>query len=736
MKAENENDKKLIAEAYKELINNCGHITKQENFDLIEKAFHFACKAHAGVRRRSGEPYIIHPISVAIISAKEVGLGCKSIVAALLHDVVEDTEYSVEDIENLFGKKIASLVDGLTKIAGVFDKSESLQAENFKKMLLTLSDDLRVILIKIADRLHNMRTLESMPLRKQIKISGETLFMYAPLAYRMGLYAIKSELEDLSLKYEHPEAYKEIKSKISKVAEISSEQTKRIISPIEEILEQNNISASVRNRTKSIYSIWNKNQTKDISYDQALDLLSIRVVLKADKKIPEKNQCWNIYSLVTDIYSPKPERIRDWISTPKTNGYEALHVTVMGPLGKWIEIQICTERMDNIANRGFATHKVNNKIKDTDSELDKWLKGVKEIITNPDADALSFIDDFKLNLYFKEIQVFSPKGEIITLPKDATALDFAYEIHSDLGDKCIGAKVNQKLRSIKHKLKTGDQVEIVTSEKQTPKNEWKDFVITAKAKAKIKDALKKVRKLFLKKGIVDLESIFKNLNYPLNSKNLNKIIDKHKISNRDELYYLIGKGRLNIKDIEEALEIKSQNKFIKYWKLQFSNKKENTEKTLDLDKKKTFLIGHKDPEIKHSIAKCCNPIPGDLVMAIIEKEEIIVHQRKCSNALKLMSSRGDNIIETEWTTERLMSFLTIIEIKGIDSIGIVNKTTNVISQDLNVNMRSLHFESHDGIFEGLIHLYVHSLDHLKQLTSKLIKIKGIDSIVRIQKTKE
>lgn len=731
MKEESEDDKKLILNAYSELKHNCAHITEQKNIDLIDKAFHFACKAHSGVRRKSGEPYILHPISVATISAKEIGLGTKSIVASLLHDVVEDTEYTVDDIENLFNKKIASLVDGLTKISGAFDKNKSLQAENFKKMLLTLSDDLRVILIKIADRLHNMRTLESMPLRKQIKISGETLFMYAPLAYRLGLYAIKSELEDLSLKYEHPQEYREIADKITNSKSISNEQITQILLPINKILNYNSINSTVRNRTKSIYSIWNKKQTKNISYEQALDLLSIRIVFKADNNSPEKNQCWNVYSLVTDIYSPKPERIRDWISTPKANGYEALHVTVMGPLGKWIEFQICTERMDNIANRGFATHKVNNQLKNTDSELDKWLRGIKEIITNPETDAISFLDDFKLNLYFKEIQVFSPKGEIITLPKNATALDFAYEIHSDLGDKCIGAKVNQKLKPFKQKLKTGDQVEIITSESQTPKNEWKDIVITAKAKTKIKDALKKVRKLFIKKGINTTEEIFRSLNYQLNSKNLNKILEKKQIENRDELYFLIGKKKINIHDIEECLKIKSQNKFIKYWKFQFGNKKEKPNP--ELNKKKKILLGEKNSENKYTIAKCCNPIPGDLLMAIIEDNEIIIHQRKCKDAIKLMSSRGDNIIETEWTRERLMSFLTIIKITGIDSLGIVNKTTNVISQDLNVNMRSIHFESHDGIFEGLIHLYIHSLDHLNTLIAKLIKIKGIDNVIRIQK---
>ena len=747
MSGETENDKKIIIDAYEELLKHCKRSRGAESKQLIDKAFHFACEAHKGVRRKSGEPYVLHPIAVAQIAAKEMGLGTKSIVASLLHDVVEDTDYTLDDIENLFGTKVSQIVDGLTKISGVFGQQTSMQAENFRKMLLTLSDDLRVILIKMADRLHNMRTLNSMPLRKQMKIAGETLFLFAPLALRMGLYAIKSELEDLSLKYEHPDDFKLISEKVIKQEERQAKIIKRIIAPIKVKLKEGNIKCSIKNRPRSIFSIWNKVQNQKTSIEEIYDLISVRVVFKPEKGIPEKNQCWNIYSLITDIYKPKPERIRDWVSTPKANGYEALHVTAMGPLGNWIEFQIRTDRMDDIAEKGFAVH---SKYSNTsgESELDKWLKDVREILDNPEADAMAFLDEFKLNLFSQEIQVFTPKGHIRTLPKNATTLDFAYDIHTDIGNRCIGAKVNHKLVPLSHVLKSGDQVEILTSDKQTPKHEWMDFVVTAKSKSKIKSAFKKERKEYTVKGARILEDRLIDSGLKLNAKAYRKMLEHYKLSNKEELYYKIGLEKININEVDEVVRKKSKSKFIKYWKLQFfgdSKDKEEDEEEIpetavakpEVDKKKTLMLSELAANESYRIAPCCKPIPGDEVLGHLDMaNNVTIHKRKCPNALKLMSSQGDRILAADWTSHRLMSFLAIIELSGIDKIGIVNEVTNIISKDHDVNMRSLHFESHDGVFEGLIHLYVHNTEDLNNLIMKLIKIKGLDNVKRIENIEE
>jgi GTP pyrophosphokinase len=743
MSVETNNDKILIQDAYQELLKHCKRSRAEESKKMIDKAFHFAWEAHKGVRRKSGEPYILHPIEVAQIAAEEMGLGTKSIVAALLHDVVEDTEYTLEDIENLFGEKVAQIVDGLTKISGVFDQQASMQAENFRKMLLTLSDDLRVILIKIADRLHNMRTLSSMPLRKQMKIAGETLFLFAPLAHRMGLYSIKTELENLSLKYEHPEDYNAIEEKVKVLEEKQEELIKEIIAPIEIKLKENNIASSIKNRPRSIYSIWNKVQAQKTNVEAIYDQISVRVVFKPEDGIPEKNQCWNIYSLITDIYKPKPERIRDWVSTPKANGYEALHVTTMGPFGNWVEFQIRTERMDDIAEKGFAVHSKYNTNGSGESELDKWLKDVREILDNPEADAMAFLDEFKLNLFSHEIQVFTPKGQIRTLPKNSTTLDFAYEIHTDIGNQCIGAKVNHKLVPLSHVLKSGDQVEILTSETQRPHHEWMEFVVTAKAKSKIKSAFKKERKEYTVKGARMVEDQLVEVGLKANAKAFRKMLEHYKLSNKEELFYKIGLGKIDISEIEAIVRKKSRSKFIKYWKLQFfgdSDKKKATEeeeKKPEVDKKKTLVLSEMAANESYRIAQCCKPIPGDEVLGYVDMaNNVTIHKRKCPNALKLMSSQGDRILAADWTSHRLMSFLAVIELSGIDKIGIVNEVTNIISKDHDVNMRSLHFESHDGIFEGLIHLYVHNTEDLNNLIVKLIKIKGLDTVKRIENIEE
>ena len=739
MSGETENDKQLILDAYAELLKHCKRSREPESKRLIDKAFHFALEAHKGVRRRSGEPYILHPISVAQIVAKEMGLGTKSIVSSLLHDVVEDTEYTLDDIQNHFGEKVAQIVDGLTKISDVFGQQTSMQAENFRKMLLTLSDDLRVILIKMADRLHNMRTLNSMPLHKQMKIAGETLFLFAPLAHRMGLYAIKSELEDLSLRYEHPDDFERISKKIIEQEEIQEKIINRIITPIKEKLNEANIQCSIKNRPRSIFSIWNKIQTQNTSIEEIYDLISVRVVFKPMNDVPEKNQCWNIYSLITDIYKPKPERIRDWVSTPKANGYQALHVTAMGPQGNWIEFQIRTEKMDDIAEKGFAVHSKYNVSGTGESELDKWLTDVREILDNPEADAMAFLDEFKLNLFSKEIQVFTPKGQIRTLPKKATTLDFAYDIHTDIGNRCIGAKVNHKLVPLSHVLKSGDQVEILTSEKQSPKHEWTEFVVTARAKSKIKSAFKKERKEYTVKGTRMIEDQLVDSGLKLNANAYRKMLEHYKLSNKEELFYKVGLGKIDINEIDGVVRKKSKSKFIKYWKLQLFGDSKEEEEILetaakpDVDKKKTLMLTELATNESYKIAVCCKPIPGDEVLGYLDMaNNITIHKRKCPNALKLMSSQGDRILVADWTSHRLMSFLAVIELAGIDKVGIVNEVTNVISKDHDVNMRSLHFESHDGMFEGLIHLYVHNTEDLNNLIMKLIKIKGLDNVKRIE----
>ncbi|MRT91813.1 bifunctional (p)ppGpp synthetase/guanosine-3',5'-bis(diphosphate) 3'-pyrophosphohydrolase [Ancylomarina sp. 16SWW S1-10-2] len=741
MTVETQQDKELIRASYQKLLLSCKRSDTPERKAMIEKAFHFACEAHKGVRRKSGEPYIIHPIKVAEIAAKEIGLGTKSIVAALLHDVVEDTDCTIEDIAHHFGDKVASIVDGLTKISGACNQETSMQAENFRKMLLTLSDDIRVIILKIADRLHNMRTLSSMPLRKQMKIAGETLFLFAPLAHRLGLYKIKSELEDLSLMYEHPEDYKDI---VEKIKEKEAEQIiviDQIIKPIKKLLNDNNITCTIINRPRSIFSIWNKIEYKKIKLQDIYDVPAIRVIFKPQEEIPEKNQCWNIYSLITDIYKPKPERIRDWMTTPKANGYEALHMTAMGPQGKWIEIQICSNRMNEIAERGFIAHSRNSDV--NESELDKWLKDVREILENPESDALAFLDEFRLNLFSQEIQVFTPKGLIKTLPKHSSALDFAYNIHTDIGNHCIGAKVNHRLVSLNYVLRSGDQVEILTSDKQKPKPEWLDYVVTARAKSKIKAEFKDDRKRLIYAGIKLLEEHLINIGLVLNSKATKKLMEHYQFTNKDELFLNFGSSKLKLEEVKEIVKKKSRNKFIKYWSLQLfgSDSKETSavkaENKPEIDKRKPFLLEETMSEEKYKIANCCRPIPGDDVVGYVDLENnVTIHKRKCPNALKLMSSQGDKIIEANWTSHRLMSFLAIIELSGIDKIGIVNDITSIISKDHDVNMRSIHFESPDGVFEGLIHLYVHNTEDLNNLMKKLIKIKGLDNVRRIENIEE
>ncbi|TLX75203.1 bifunctional (p)ppGpp synthetase/guanosine-3',5'-bis(diphosphate) 3'-pyrophosphohydrolase [Labilibacter sediminis] len=724
-------EKELIRKEFNELVDLCPRCKTEKGLKLVSKSFELARKAHKGVRRKSGEPYILHPLAVARIVAEEIGLGSTGVAAALLHDVIEDTDYTYEDLEAMFGTKVASIVDGLTKLSGVFDKNQSAQAENFKKLLLTMVEDIRVIIIKLADRLHNMRTLGSMPEHKRLKIAGETLFMYAPLAHRLGLYALKTELEDLSLKYEHPAVYQDIVNKIESKELKNREVIERFITPIEESLKKAGVEFKLISRPKSVYSIWNKMQKKNLPVDEIYDLLAIRIVFKHDEKIPEKAQCWNIYSLITDIYRPKPDRLRDWVSTPKANGYEALHATVMGPQGKWVEIQIRSERMDEIAERGFAAHYKYKGVQEKESELENWLQRIRELLDNSASDSMEFLDDFKLNLFSSEIMIFTPKGEVKVMPKDSTVLDFAFEIHTHLGYKCIGAKVNYKLVPISHKLKSGDQVEILTSEKQAPKYDWIKFVTTAKAKTSIKDAFKKERKEIILRGERLVEDALNKKKLTTNNRILNKLLRFHNIENKEELYFTIGSDKIDLSNLDKILREKSSNKLIKYWKLSFGGKKEKATPQQKIDKRKPYILSDDSEGDNYIIASCCNPIPGDDVVGYIDEEEkVILHSRKCPVAIKLMSSQGNQLVSAQWTTHKLLSFLAIIKLTGIDQIGIVNKMTKVISDDQNVNMRSIHVESHDGIFEGSIYLYIHNVEDLNNLIYNLMKIKGVHTVAR------
>ncbi|HLW08554.1 MAG TPA: RelA/SpoT family protein [Marinilabiliaceae bacterium] len=722
-------------DALEEILKLCTRCNSQEDYRLIYKAFDVAMEAHKGVRRKSGELYIMHPLAVARIVAEEIGLGSKGIVAAILHDVVEDTNYTLEDIETIFNGTIANIVGGLTKLEGVFDQTQSQQAENFRKLLLTMVEDVRVILIKLADRLHNMRTLESMPEHKKLKIAGETLFIYAPLAHRLGLYSIKSELEDLSLKYEHPAVYDEISQLLKDYRIRTDHQLTRFSLPIIDRLSSEGFEFDIKGRPKSIYSIWTKMQKKQIPFDEIYDLLALRIVFKPKEGITEKAQCWNIYSMITDMYKPKPDRLRDWVSVPKANGYEALHATFMGPDGQWVEIQIRSERMDEIAERGFAAHWKYKGSSDRESELDNWLKRIREVLERPDSNSLEFLDDFKLNLFSAEMMIFTPKGDVKILPKGATTLDMAFEIHSNIGYKCIGAKVNYKLVPLNHELKSGDQVEILTSEKQKPKYEWLNYVTTAKAKTRIKEAFKKERKSLIGSGERMLEEALNKMKLTTNAKILKKIQNFYNIPLKEELYFRIGRRLIRLDNLHKILSDKTSNKWVRYWRLSFG--KPSKKIAINKNAKQTeMVISDSTDHEDYHIATCCNPIPGDDVVGYMdENNRLTLHSRKCPVAIRLMSSQGNRIVSASWESHKILSFLALINLSGIDQIGIVSKITKVISDDQNVNMRSIHFESHDGIFEGAIYLYIHNTEDLNNLIFNISAIKGVHNVTRQERIK-
>ncbi len=735
----------FIREQFRLLIENSTRLRKKADREMVEKAFNLAYIAHKDMRRRSGEPYICHPLAVARVASEEIGLGALSISCALLHDVVEDTDYTLEDIEHLFGEKASKIIDGLTKISGAFTEQSSSQAETFRKILLTLSDDMRVILIKLADRLHNMRTLEAMPADKKMKIASETIYIYAPLAHRLGLYKIKTELEDLSMKYRHPEIYEEITSKIKQNAKKRIAAINRFSLPIIQKLEENNIRFDINGRPKSIYSIWEKMQTKNVSFEEVYDLLAIRIVFDPKPRVSEKAMCWLIYSLITDIYLPKPDRLRDWVSKPKENGYEALHATLMSHEGKWVEVQIRSRRMDEIAERGYAAHWKYKGINSQESGLDIWLKRIRELLESPNDNALEFLDDFKLNLFTSEILVFTPKGHIKSLPKNASALDFAYEIHTEIGNHAIGAKVNHKLVPLSYILSSGDQVEILTSDKQRPQLEWLQFVITAKAKVSIKNALKTERRTRVKIGKEKLERKLKELSIIPNAYVFRKLMNAYETLTKDELYGKIGLGLVDLSNIPEILKKKSKNKLVRYWSLQFLRSK-NTDPKKDHEinevtknKKTVFLHENVDKEESdYTIASCCKPIPGDAVVGYLDPEldTIVIHKSNCPNIIKLASKYGERIIPVRWTTHKVRSFLSRVKITGIDRLGVVNEITTVMSKQLNVNIRSLNVDVLDGIFEATIDIYVHNTIHLNNLILKLSKIKSIETVKREEYTGE
>lgn len=738
-------DEKMIQDGFNELLKDYLNSNHRRKVERITKAFNFANQAHAGVKRRSGEPYIMHPIAVARIVCREMGLGSTSICSALLHDVVEDTEYTVQDISDMFGPKIAQIVDGLTKISGgIFGEQASAQAENFRKLLLTMSDDIRVILIKIADRLHNMRTLGSMLPAKQFKIAGETLYLYAPLAHRLGLFTIKTELEDLSFKYEHPQEYDFIEQKLQASEESRNKLFEHFAIPVDKKQKEMGLHYEMKARVKSAYSIWNKMESKGITFEDIYDLYAVRIIFDPLPGVDEKNMCWDIYSAITDIYRIRPDRIRDWVSCPKANGYQALHLTVMGPDGQWVEIQIRSRRMDDIAEKGFAAHwKYKEHSVEEDTELDKWLQTITEILESPDPNALDFLDTIKLNLFTSEIFVFTPKGDIKTLPQGATALDFAYALHTNIGNKCIGAKVNHRLVPLSHPLASGDQVEILTSRSQEPQAEWLNFVTTAKARSKIDAVLKRARKDAAKVGEEKVIAAFKRSDMEASTSNLDKLCMYFGFSKREEFFYAVEKGDVTLpENIKKLLKEKTDNVLFKYVKqalgvgVKNNKDKEEVQKEekpkAKYDKSKPYILREEAFERNYVIAECCKPIPGDDALGFINDDgNVVVHKRSCPIAMRLKSSFGERILNTEWSSHKNASFEATLEVKGIDSIGVLNTITKTISDDFNVNIMRLLIEAKDGVFEGKIKMKVHDVEDIQKMCVTLSKIKNIKSVGRV-----
>ena len=730
-----EEEKAAIALAYKNMLKNTYQTLSSDDKKLIRKAFDLAADAHKEQRRRSGEPYIFHPIAVAKIVANDIGLGATSIAAALLHDVVEDTNYKLSDIEELFGKTITRIVNGLTKIAHLQkDKNDSVQSENFRKMLLTLNDDVRVIIIKIADRLHNMQTMEYMPADKQEKIASETLYIYAPLAHRLGLYNIKTELEDLGLKYTEPEIYNDIVTKIEDSKEVQDAYILNFTNKVKSVLDDNGFKYRILSRTKSIFSIRRKMLNQDVSFDEVYDKFAIRIIYKSTQK-NEKFDAWKIYSIITENFSPNPSRLRDWISQPKSNGYESLHITVMGDAGKWIEVQIRSDRMDEIAEKGYAAHYKYKHQNESESGLEIWLNKLKEILESPDLNAVDFVEQFKLNLYAKEIYIFTPKGQIKSLPKGATALDFAFSIHTEIGMKCRGVKVNGKLVPISKVLNSGDQVEIITSINQTPKLSWLDFVITARAKSKIKNALKQEQKIIGDEGKELLTRKLRHLKITLSETIINELVTYFKLKTSLDLFYRVGNGAIENKQLK-AFASQHHNSFYNFFKNKIRRKNikiEPVQNTDELSSKYDLLVFGDDAErLNYSLSKCCNPIPGDKVFGFVTiNEGIKVHKKDCPNAVSLQARYAYRIISATWIDSTQQEFKSTILITGVDNKGLANKVTRVISDNMNIDIQSLNITGNLGRFEGKIAIKIKNIEQLNKLIERIKKIEGIEKVSRI-----
>ncbi len=719
----------IIKQKFEEIIFQCVSCQQKGNRERIEKAFEFAYEAHKNTRRKSGEPYILHPLEVANIAISQIGLGTTSFISALLHDVVEDTDYTIDDIKFHFGDKVAYIVEGLTKISEIVEGDDkNIQVENFRKILLTLSKDVRVILIKLADRLHNLRTLDAMPDHKKSKIVSETLTVYVPLAHRLGLYPIKTELEDICFKYRNPEIYEKIRRKIELKKTSVHELFKKFIEPLKPFLDELGINYEIKYRLKSVASIYRKMKEKGVSFEEVYDVFAIRIVFDPTDPKLEKSQCFTIYSIISDLYRPHPGRLRDWINNPKPNGYEALHTTVMGPEGKWVEVQIRSRRMDEIAEKGYAAHWKYKEHKDEESEIDKWITKIRETLELQLNSGEDFLSTFEVDIFNLEVYVFTPKGELKVLPYGATALDFAYEIHTEVGNHAIGAKVNYRLVPLNYKLQSGDQVEIITSDKQKPQREWLNFVVTVKARSKIKEAFKNERKHHIERGIEIVDRLKKKIG---KSFSFRKVLDYYQIKEKEELFCKIGAGLIPIeKDIEKILERKRRYKYIKYWGLQLKKVLPGT--GVEDKRKKDKLVVTENANIEdYKLATCCNPIPGDKVVGFKQEDGVVeIHKTDCEKLKALGAKYGKNIVEIKWTSFRVLSFLARVRIKGLDRVGILQDITSVISDKRKINMRTVKIDATGGFFDGYLDLYVHNKEDLDAVIEELKQIKGMKTVRR------
>lgn len=725
-----EQEKKEILRQYRSLLRNLRPKLKKGDKELVRHAFEMAAEAHESMRRKSGEPYILHPIAVAQICITEIGLGVRSTICCLLHDTVEDTDISIEDVQREFGNEIGRIVDGLTKISNVLDANSSKQAENFRKILLTLTDDPRVILIKLADRLHNMRTLDYMKREKQLKIASETVWVYAPLAHRMGLYNIKTELEDLAMKYMEPEQYKEIARKLAETKRERTRYINEFIRPIKEKLTAAGFDFEIYGRPKSIHSIWNKMKKKAVAFEEVYDLFAIRVILSSPQE-KEKEDCWKVYSMITDEYTPSPERLRDWLSNPKSNGYEALHTTVMGPQGKWVEVQIRSKRMNEIAERGLAAHYKYKEGGGEEDRFDKWFGQIREVLSHQDTDSVDFLQDFKTSFLAEEIYVYTPKGDVKMLPIGSTALDFAFSIHSAVGSRCIGAKVHHKLVPISHKLRSGDQVEIITSNKQKPSEDWLNIVVTAKAKSKIKDALREEKRKVAEDGKYILQRKLEGIGAAFHSGNIEVLEHFYKLTSQLELFYRIATKTIDLKELKDFQVLGDRLEPPKPVKPIQEIPDLEPQKHYSKKESELIIFGESSDKIQYNLAKCCNPIPGDDVFGFVTTGKgLIIHRTNCPNAARLLANYGHRVVKTKWAKNKEISFLTGLKIIGLDDVGVVHKITNIISGELRLNIAGLSIESKEGVFEGIIKIFVHDKEQLHALVARLKGLNGIHSVDR------